>query len=160
MKGIKSTIGAAGAVMLAMAGGSAWADNGPGCGLGHQWFVGKTGLANHVMAATTNNTFYIQAFALSSGTSDCDPNAQVKNEYQRKVFVAANYDELARDVALGGGDRLAILAELSGVAPAERDTFYRTAQQEFNTLFKAESTSDDMLASLDNLIAGTPASVR
>lgn len=160
MKGIKSTIGAAGAVMLAMAGGSAWADNGPGCGLGHQVWKGQTGLAAHVLAATTNNTAYIQAFALSSGTSDCDPNKQVKNEYQRKVFVAANYDELARDVALGGGDRLAALAALSGVEPADRDAFYRTAQQEFNTLFKAESTSDDMLASLDNLIAGTPASVR
>jgi hypothetical protein len=160
MKGIKSTIGAAGAVMLAMAGGSAWADSGPGCGLGHQWFAGKTGLGSHVMAATTNGTSAIQAFALTSGTSDCDPNAQVKNDFQRRLFAAANFDDVARDVAHGGGDRLAVLAEMSGVAPADRDAFYRSAQQEFNTLFKAESTSDDMLASLDSLIAGTPVSVR
>jgi hypothetical protein len=160
MKGIKSTIGAAGAVMLAMAGGSAWADNGPGCGLGHLIFKGKTGLFAHVVGATFNGTAYNQTFGLSSGTSDCDPNAQVNNDKQRKVFVAENYDELARDVALGGGDRLTALAVLSGVAPADRDTFYRTAQQEFNALFKADSTSDDMLASLDNLIAGAPESVR
>ena len=160
MKSIKSTIGAASAVMLAMAGGSAWADNGPGCGLGHIIFKGKTGLVPHVLGATTNGTGHNQTFALSSGTSDCDPNAQVKNEYQRKVFAAANFDDLARDVALGGGDRLATLAELSGVAPADRDAFYRSAQQEFDTLFKAGSNSDGMLASLDDLIAGTPASVR
>lgn len=160
MKGIKSTIGAASAVMLAMAAGSAWADKGPGCGLGHMWWKGKTGLGAHVLAATTNNTAYIQAFALSSGTSDCDPNAQVRNDYQRKVFVAANFDDLAHDVALGGGDRLAALAALSGIAPADRDAFYRTAQQEFNTLFKSEGNSEDMLASLDSLIAGAPASAR
>lgn len=160
MKGIKSTIGAASAVMLAMAGGSAWADNGPGCGLGHQLWKGKSGPAAHILGATTNNTAYIQAFALSSGTSDCDPNAQVKNDYQRKVFAAANFDDLAHDVALGGGDRLATLADLSGVAPADRDAFYRNAQQEFDTLFKAGSNSDGMLASLDDLIAGTSASVR
>ena len=160
MKGMKSFVGAAGAVALMAAGGSAWADAGPGCGLGHMWWQGETGLAAHVLGATTNNTFYIQAFALSSGTSDCDPNAQVKNEYQRKVFVAANFDDLARDVAQGNGERLAVLAELSGVAPADRDAFYRTAQQEFTTLFGGESNADSMLVALDGLIAGNATMVR
>lgn len=154
MKGIKSVVGAVGTVAL-MAAGSAWADAGPGCGLGHMLWQGKTGLPAHVLAATTNGTAYNQAFALTSGTSNCDPNAQVKNEYQRKVFVAANFDDLARDVAQGNGERLAVLAELSGVAPADRGAFYRTAQQQFTTLFGGENNADSMLVALDGLIAGS-----
>lgn len=152
MKGIKSLVGAIGVAALASAGG-AWADSGPGCGLGHQWFEGQTGLASHVMAATTNNTFYIQPFALTSGTSDCDPNAQVRNEYERKVFAAANFDELAREAAQGGGERLAALADLSGVAPSDRETFYRGIQQRFGALFGGDSTADSMLVALDGMIA-------
>lgn len=157
MKGIKLLVGAA---ALMAAGGSAWADAGPGCGLGHIIFKGQTGLVPHVLGATFNGTGYNQTFALSSGTSDCDPNAQVKNEYQRKVFVAANFDDLARDVAQGNGERLVVLAELSGVAQADRGTFYRTTQQKFTTLFGGENNAESMLAALDGLIAGNATTAR
>ena len=43
-----------------------------GCGLGTMLFDGADGLAQQVLAATTNGFLGTQTFGISSGTLDCD----------------------------------------------------------------------------------------
>ncbi len=110
-----------------------------GCGLGTMLFgdAADDSILLQSFAVTTNGTFGNQTFGITSGTSECErPSSFVKNEKLEK-FVLANLDNLARDIARGGGETLTALADLMGVPAAEREAFYRTLQANFDAIFPA-----------------------
>ncbi|MDH5183816.1 MAG: DUF3015 domain-containing protein [Gammaproteobacteria bacterium] len=129
------------------------ADNvGAGCGLGQQIFAGQSGFFAHSSAASTNQSAFIQQIGILAGTMGCDgDNSVVSNDQERKEFVASNMDNLTQEIAQGQGNHLFALAEIMGIAQADRGHFYEMAQGQYGTLFEStDTTSSELLASLDN----------
>lgn len=140
-----------------VAAGSSLADSGPGCGLGQNIFSGQSGLAAHVLAATTNGSSSNQLFGLSFDSLGCDGESVITAQFQRSVYVAANYDNLARDAAKGGGHHLESLATLMQMDSADADRFYALAQNKYDLLFSAsEVDHDHWLQQLDLALAAEP----
>ena len=133
----RTKAGLAAVLPFALAGlGTAHADSGPGCGLGQQIWAGQSGLAAHVLAATTNGSVsYNQLFGLSFDSLGCNGESVITAAYQQDVFVAQNIDNLARDAALGGGEYLTSLAGLMTLDPAETSALEALAQREYDALF-------------------------
>ncbi|MBL1260646.1 MAG: DUF3015 family protein [Thiotrichaceae bacterium] len=131
----------------------AFADNGPGCGLGAELWKGQTGLVAHSSAGTTNGTFSSPLSGLLSGTSGCENPGMVSNEYQKKVFVSMNMDDLAQDIAKGSGDHLSSLASLMGIDKDDQSAFYSLTQQSYEQIF-ASSVDDHshVIAALDDVM--------
>ena len=143
-------------VMLVSA-SAVFADSGPGCGLGQQLFAGQTGLAPHVLAATTNGSSYNNLIGISADSLGCDGNSVITAEFQRNVFVASNFDNIARDAAQGGGHHLESLAELMQMQDTDARYFYSVAQINYDQLFG--DTVDDhtkWLEKLDSTLAADP----
>ena len=146
------------APLLMVSAGSATADNGAGCGLGQQVFAGQSGLAAHVLAATTNGTSFNQLFGLSFDSLGCNGESVITAEFQRNVFVANNYDNIARDAAQGGGDHLQSLATLMKMQDEDAQRFYTLAQVNYDQLFsESQGGHDEWLQKLDSTLSADPA---
>lgn len=75
-----------------------------GCGLGSV-LIGPDG--NQVLALTTND-LSTQTSSITSGTSNCV--APTSNEELAINFIEGNYNEIAKDAAMGRGETLTHLA--------------------------------------------------
>jgi len=128
-----------------------FAGPGSGCGLGQTVFEGQSGLVPNILAATTNGTSGNQTFGLTSGTSGCDAESVVKNDTQREIFVAANFDNLSQEMAQGQGDHLSSLAAIMKVELKDQAAFYSLAQDNFGNIFSSETVdANQLIASLDS----------
>jgi len=133
------------------------ADSGSGCGVGQQIFAGQTGLGPHVLAATTNSTFFNQLFGLSFDSLGCNGEAVITAEYQRNVFVAGNFDNIARDAAQGGGQHLLSLASLMNMTEQDTEQFIELTQQQYEILFgQPVENIDAWLIQLDAALEADP----
>jgi hypothetical protein len=63
------------------------------------------------------------------------------SEHKVNVFAAANYDSLSQEMARGGGEHLASLAELMGVPEESRPAFFAVAQAQYATLVESGNTT-------------------
>jgi hypothetical protein len=143
-------------VLFLMASGIAFADatrENCGCGLGTMLFDGADGLAQQVLAATTNGSFGTQTFGISSGTLDCNlPLKYVSNEKLNR-FVADNMDNLAKDVAMGQGEYVDTLAEIMDVPGSEKIGFSQMLQDNFSNIFTDGSVSHvDVIENIELLM--------
>ena len=144
--------------LLAVVPVASMADTGPGCGFGQQIFAGQTGLASHVMAATTNGSSSNQLFGLTFDSLGCDGESVITAAFQRDVFVAGNFDNIARDAAQGGGEHLESLAVLMQMPAEDAALFYAMTQSRYQELFgQPVSDHSEWLARLDNVLADDPA---
>ncbi|HYT57085.1 MAG TPA: DUF3015 domain-containing protein [Verrucomicrobiae bacterium] len=146
-----------GVALLPLCATDVWAvnpDNGPGCGLGKlAWsdYNHPKSIAPQVMMATTNGTFGSQTFGISSGTSGCTNDGTIMAEHKVNVFAAANYDSLSQEMARGGGEHLASLAELMGVSEESRPAFFALAQAHYATLVESgDSTPAALIQTLQS----------
>ena len=128
---------------------TAFADSGAGCGLGKVLFEGQSGLGPHVLAATTNGSYYNQLFGITFDSLGCDGNSVITAEVQRDVFVASNFDNIARDAAQGGGHHLESLAALMQMPDTDARYFFTVAQINYDQLFG--ETVDDHTKWLEKL---------
>lgn len=109
-----------------------------GCGLGsvvfdkspHVWW-------KQVFAATTNGTFGIQTFAITSGTSNCGPGITGKREAQ-KDYVTANLVSLQREAAQGSGSTIEGLASVLGCSSASYEQFGAYTQANYEHIFNSK----------------------
>ena len=70
-------------------------------------------------------------------------------EHKVSVFAAANYDSLSQEMARGGGEHLASLAELMGVPEQSRPEFYAMAQTRYAGLVESgDATPTAMIRTL------------
>jgi ketosteroid isomerase-like protein len=123
-------------VMLLGASSMAFAQ--PGCGVGAMIWKGQSGIAPHVLAATTNGTFGNQTFGMTTGTLGCQTNESVQS---MALYMDSNIDKVARDMSRGTGENLDTLAVLLGVGAADRDTFRQVLQDNFASIFPSSDTT-------------------
>jgi hypothetical protein len=152
-----------GLALLPLCASQVWAanpDNGPGCGLGKlAWsdYQNQKNIAPQVMMATTNGTFGSQTFGISSGTSGCTNDGTIMGQHKASVFAAANYDSLSQEMAQGGGEHLASLAELMGIPQEQRAEFFTLAQVQYPSLIQSgDRTPDGMIKTLHSAMATHP----
>ena len=112
-----------------------------GCGLGTMLFQNNADDSTLMQSlqATTNGTFGTQTFGITSGTSECkQPSKFAKND-RLNEFMAANIDNLAKEIAMGRGETLEAFAELLQVPANERPEFYQKLQANFAKIFTSEN---------------------
>jgi len=137
----------AGAILL---GASSMAFAQPGCGVGAMIWKGQSGVAPHVLAATTNGTFGNQTLGMTTGTLGCQTNESVQS---MAMYMNSNIDKVARDMSRGSGENLETLAVLLGVEAEDRDTFNKVLQKNFATIFpNSDTTSGEAVDTIVSLL--------
>jgi hypothetical protein len=120
-------------------------DTGPGCGLGKvAWEDSKLGegVGPQLLMSTTNNTILPwQAFGITTGTLGCKNNGKIWAEEQARVFAKFNFENLAQEMAQGGGEHLASLATLMGVPAEQQPAFFAMTQEKYASLMQAGEAS-------------------
>ncbi len=139
MKNVVLTLAAA--ALVAPLAGHANPPNSVGCGLGSKLFDGQSGVAPQVLAVTTNGTLGNQTFGITSGTLGCDSDGTVVASQRVPVFVAANLDRLAGDMAGGGGETLESLAVLLNIEERDRAPFFSTVRVNFERIVTSPDVS-------------------
>jgi hypothetical protein len=143
-------------VLVVFAAGTAFgaARDNVGCGLGTMLFQDKAdSTVLQAFQATTNGTFGTQTFGITSGTSECRTPAKFVSNKQLNEFVVANMDNLAKDMARGGGETLEAFADLMQVPAEKRAGFYQKLQVSFASVFTSQHV---VLADVvDNAVAAT-----
>lgn len=115
----------------------AMADNDIGCGAGTQIWQGQSGLLPKILGATTNGIFGNQTFGITFGTLGCG-NANSKVTAQVEAFVDHNAETLARDMAVGEGESLNVLAELMQISSEDKAHFFGAAKANWSKLYAEE----------------------
>ena len=143
MKKVIVSLAAAAALSTALFAG---VNSQTGCGLGAMIIKDDSTALMLALQATTNGTSANQTFGITSGTSGCKKTKFVMSE-RAEEFVAANMDQLAKEVAMGQGESVDTLAELLKVE--DKAAFAATLQKNYNSIY----TSGDvkMADVLDNI---------
>lgn len=105
-----------------------------GCGLGSVIFGTK---GSQTSAATTNGSFNSQLFGITSGTSNCLPDAQASALHEQEKFIYANFASLSKEMAQGRGETLVGLASVLGCESSVQPQFTSFAQSKYQTVFAA-----------------------
>ncbi len=130
------------------------APNNVGCGWGSMVFDGKKGVAEQVLAATTNGTFGNQTFGITSGTAGCARDGVVQKYAAADAFTGANMEKLARDMSVGQGEALETMADLMGIAEEHKPAFFKSSKDNFAKIFSSENvTSEEVLTALNDVMA-------
>lgn len=116
-----------------------------GCGLGSVLFGSQPGFVQ-VVAATTNGCFGTQTFGITTGTLNCGSPATAAGA---KVFIDANREAVAKDIARGSGETIATLTSLAGCKDAR--LVGATLQKNFSSIIPSEKVSNDVVS--DNVLA-------
>lgn len=130
------------------------ADNGEsaygmaGCGLGSILFGESDKRLFQIFASTTNGLYSNNTFAMSSGTSNCNAEKAERTTDIKKnidVFVAANREALATDLAKNNGETIVALAHIVGCPDSK--VMGAELKKSYSTIFTSleESTVSDNL---------------
>jgi hypothetical protein len=126
-----------------------------GCGLGSMVIGSKPGFTQ-VFAATTNGTSASQTFGISSGTSNCDASGAATEKKAAKVFIEANREALAKDIARGSGETIETLADIAGCSDSAAVGV--SLQKSFKTIFPSSKvSSEDVSSSVLKQLQSNPA---
>ena len=131
----------------------AMADSDIGCGLGTEIWAGNDALVPKVLGATTNGTFGNQTFGITFGTLGCKRAVNlVKSEVVE--FIDHNAEALARDIAVGEGENLNVLAELLDIQAEDKNHFFNVAQANWSKLYSEENqNTTQVITTLQNMMA-------
>ena len=140
--------------LLAGASSVAMADQDVGCGLGSMLWSGQSGLVPKVLAATTNGTFGNQTFGITTGTLGCQADGVISSRAKLGMFMGTNSERLARDMSVGHGESLNVLADLMGVKAEHKAAFFQAAKSNFGTIFAPENQSaGQVLSALQDVMS-------
>jgi hypothetical protein len=141
--------------ILAACSSMAMADNDIGCGWGTQVWKGQSGIAPKILGATTNGILTNQLWGISFGTSGCGGfDKPITAQARVNQFIDGNAEALARDMAVGQGESLNVLATLMGVADQDKQAFFTTTKANFSTIYAAENqTTGQVIAALNQVLA-------
>jgi hypothetical protein len=103
----------------------------PGCGVGAMIWKGQSGIAPHVLAATTNETAF-QTVSMTLGIVGCNTNDRVQS---MAMLMDARGSAIAADISRGEGENLEAMAAALKIPEAERAAFYSILHDNFSTIF-------------------------
>lgn len=134
--------------------GTAVADDSTGCGVGSMIFDGQSGVFPQILAVTTNGSTGNQTFGITSGTLGCDSDGTIDSAEKMGMFTGDNMESLALDMSRGEGESLATLAELMGIAEADRAAFYAASKANFDRIYtSSDVTAGDVIVNLQAVMA-------
>lgn len=140
--------------VLATGANMAVADQDIGCGLGSMIFAGQSGPVFKVLGATTNVSFGNQTFGITTGTLGCQSQGAITSRERLSMFTGSNLENLARDMSVGRGETLNVLADLMGVKDADKARFFQASKSNFGKIFAPENESaGQILATLEQVMA-------
>lgn len=140
------------AAVLVIGSTAAFADNDAGCGIGSEIWAGQSGKVAKLLAATTNGLFANQLFGITFGTLGCSGSGTVTA--QVVTFTNENAESLARDMAVGQGESLNVLAELMNIKAEDKARFFAVSKQNFAEIYSTENKdSYKVLTSLQSVMA-------
>nr|MBP8206684.1 DUF3015 family protein [Acinetobacter sp.] len=140
------------AAVLAVGSTAAFADKDVGCGVGSQVWAGQSGKVPKILAATTNGIFTNQLLGITFGTLGCSGTGTVTA--QAVTFTNENAETLARDMAVGEGESLNVLAELLNIKSQDKARFFAVSKQNFSEIYSSENQNSlQVLASLQTVMA-------
>lgn len=140
--------------VLATATNAALADQDTGCGVGTMLFAGKSGPIFKSLAITTNGITYNQLFGITSGTLGCQTEGAISSRARLGMFTGSNMDGLARDMSVGQGENLNVLADLMGVQESDKARFFQATKTHFGTIFAPANTdAAKVLAALEQVMS-------
>ena len=139
------------AAVLVMGSSVAMADPDVGCGVGSTIWEGQSGKIAKILAGTTNGIFTNQFLGITFGTLDCGGNGKVTA--QVVTFTNENAEVLARDMAVGQGESLNVLAELMNIQSTDKARFFEVTKANFSQIYAADHNSAQVLASLQQVMA-------
>ncbi|MFA6237874.1 MAG: DUF3015 family protein [Bacteriovorax sp.] len=116
-----------------------------GCGLGSVLFGESESRGVQLLSSTTNGTYSNNTFGMSSGTSNCNAAKPDKTTDIKKnidVFVAANREALATDLAKNNGETIVALAQIVGCPNSQ--TMGSELKKNYETIF---STTNEFVVS-------------
>lgn len=158
MRKLVTGAGLAAAMMLAGATAHAQTYGMAGCGLGSMLFGKDNTKVMQILAATTNGTFGNQTFAITSGTLNCVSGGVVAAQREQTAFAEVNFQDLKRNMAMGGGEYLTSFSTLLGCEESAKPAFFKMSQNKYASLVPtAETTPVAMLASVKEQIKADPA---
>lgn len=129
------------------------ADQDIGCGLGTMVMAGQSGPVFKVLGATTNGTSGNQTFGITTGTLGCQSSGAITSRARLSMFTGSNIDSLARDMSVGRGESLNVLADLMGVKDADKDHFFQATKTNFGKIFAPQNESaGQILAALEQVM--------
>jgi hypothetical protein len=105
------------------------------CGLGWQVTQKKSFFGTTTRGST--NAFVPPTFGMTSGTIGCDEHTFTKNEMPAVNYVATNHDAIMIDIAAGGGENLAALAQAMGCS--DSSGFAQKAQANYGNIANSSS---------------------
>lgn len=128
-----------------------------GCGLGSKVFEGQSGVGPHVLAATTNNFYGTQTFAMTSGTLGCDTSGAIVS-HMAMHLIDGDMDRVAASIATGEGESIIALADAFRIEQADREKFSDTLQGNFAKIYPTtEVTSGEIYQAIVNVMRDEPA---
>ena len=139
------------AAVLVMGSSVAMADPDVGCGVGSTIWEGQSGKIAKILAGTTNGIFTNQFLGITFGTLGCSGNGKVTA--QVVTFTNENAEVLARDMAVGQGESLNVLAELMNIQSTDKARFFEVTKANFSQIYAADHNSAQVLASLQQVMA-------
>ena len=136
----------AGAILL---GASSMAFAQPGCGVGAMIWKGQSGIAPHVLAATTNG-MASQTVSMTLGIVGCHTNENVQS---MAMIMESRGAAIAADMSRGQGENLEAMAAALGVEVENRSEFYRVLSGNCNTIFpNSDTTSGEAVSAIVALL--------
>ena len=140
------------AALLVAGSSAAMADKDVGCGVGSQVWAGQSGTIPKLLAATTNGIFTNQLLGITFGTLGCSQGGTVTA--QAVTFTNENSESLARDMAVGQGESLNVLAELLNIKSEDKARFFAVSKQNFSEIYSAENQNSlQVLSSLQAVMS-------
>lgn len=134
-----------------------------GCGLGSIIFASGQDADKAIndvrikqLFAGTTNAFFTQSFGITTGTSNCTSGGTARNEEaEQMMFAEANFKQIARDMANGGGEYVTAFSALLGCSGSQ--DFASVAQKQYETIFPAAGTTPaGMLMTVKATVASDP----
>ena len=114
-----------------------------GCGLGKVMIGEKQGLGYNLLGTFLNSLSGNQTFGMTSGTLECGKTQKIVTNQQLDTFITDNMDNLAVDIASGGGESLDALVEIAQVAPMLREPLATELQANFEAIYPDVRVSHD-----------------
>ena len=89
----------------------------------------------------------------TSSTGECSLFALEERKNQREVFISQNYDQIKKNIAMGSGDHLSVLAWFSLCEDSAQQDYNLLLQKNFEKFFLKKEDKASLSEKIDHMIS-------